>query len=582
MKLVFDIETNGLLDQLTKIHCICVKDIETNKTYSYHGDKGIRNVLKLMSSCEEIIGHNIISFDIPALQKVYPDFKPIKPKIVDTLVLSRLIEADLANSDFDNSINIPKKYYGSHSLKAWGLRLGNHKGDYDGGWEEFSKEMLEYCEQDVEVTYELWKRLSPKTYSQEAIKLEHQVSELCDRIGKVGWEFDILKASLLYSKLAKERTTLEQELQTLFEPWEIHEEFIPKVNNKTRGYVKGEPFTKVKVIDFNPNSRKHIQFCLQKKYDWKPKKFTPSGDAQIDESVLITLPYPEAKKLARMFLINKRIGQLAEGRYAWLKLVTQKGKLHHSIISNGTVTGRSAHRSPNLGQVPAVRAEYGKECRELFTVPKGYQLVGADLSGIELRCLAHFLDDGGAYANEILKGDIHQKNADDVGLTRDQAKTFIYALVYGAGDLRIGQISNGGIKEGKQYKTKFYQANPSFKYLREQVEKASERGYLLGLDNRKLKIRSTHKGLNTLLQSCAALICKRWILNIDQAIHEAKLDANIVAWVHDEVQIAVKKGDANHVGNIAKRMAKKAGEDFKIEIPIEAEFKVGDNWATTH
>ena len=560
MSYIFDIETNGLLPELTKIHCLCMKDTTTNKVYSYTTKEQIRLGLSVLNSGEDIIGHNIISFDIPAIQKIYPDWKP-EGKVVDTLVLSRLIEADLVNDDFDKNRKIPKKLYGSHSLKAWGLRLGNNKGDYDGGWEEFSQEMLEYCEQDLEVTHSLLKKLSPEKYSQDAIDLEHKVSELCDRIGKAGWDFDVEKASLFYGKLAKERNELEQQLQTLFEPWEIQETFIPKVNNKTRGYVKDVPFIKKKTVEFNPNSRKHIQFCLEKKYSWKPKKFTPSGDAQIDESVLITLPYPEAKKLARMFLLQKRIGMLAEGRFAWLKLVTNKNKLHHSLISNGTVTGRSAHRSPNLGQVPAVRAEYGKECRELFTVPKGYQLVGADLSGLELRCLAHFLDDGGAYKNEILNGDIHTKNQKDAGLpTRDQAKTFIYALIYGGGVLKLGSIVNGGAKEGKLLQKKFYQANPSLKTLKDKVEDASQRGYIFGLDKRKLKIRSIHKGLNTLLQSAGALICKQWILNIDQAIREEKLDAYIVAWVHDEVQIAVK-GDADYVGDITRKMARKTGEE---------------------
>tara|TARA_B100000287_G_scaffold122477_1_gene114369 strand:+ start:33693 stop:35453 length:1761 start_codon:yes stop_codon:yes gene_type:complete len=586
MRLVFDIETNGLLDTLDKIHCIVIKDIDNDMLYfSSSKHKSFNNILSVLENADEIIGHNIIGFDLPAIQKVYPNFSP-KGKVTDTLVISRLIEADLVNTDFDTSVSLPKKLYGSHSLKAWGLRLGNHKGDYDGGWEEFSEEMLEYCKQDVEVTHALWKRLAPEKYSQQAIKFEHQVAELCDRIGNAGWTFDITKASHLYAKLAQERATLEGELQTLFEPWEIVTEFIPKVNNKKLGYKKGEPFNKVKVVEFNPNSRKHIQFCLEKKYRWKPKKMTPSGDAQIDETILAALPYPEAKKLARMFMLNKRIGMLAEGNAAWLKLVKDNGQLHHSIISNGAVTGRATHRYPNLAQVPAVRAEFGKECRELFTVPTGYELVGSDLSGIELRSLAYYLSayDKGAYAKEILNGDIHTKNQNDAGLeTRDQAKTFIFALIYGGGDLMIGKIAGSNAKKGKELKDNFYKANPSFKQLKDNLEQASNKGYILGLDKRKLKIRSRHKSFNTLLQSCAALICKQWILNIDHEIRRQNLDAKIIAWVHDEVQIAVKKGDADHVGDITSRMAKKTGEDFNItEIPIEAEFKIGTNWANTH
>jgi DNA polymerase-1 len=583
MRLVFDIETDGLLDTLTQIHCIVLKDIDTNEVFSF-SPADVEQGLDMLYKADTIIGHNIINFDIPAIEKVYPTFET-QAEVLDTLVLSRVIKADQTNTDF-SSLVLPRKLNGSHGLKAWGIRLGLLKGDFGEttDWSRWSEEMQSYCEQDVEVTHSLWKHLAPEKWSQESITFEHQIAEVCNRIGAEGWTFNERKAGDLYSKLAQKRADLEVELQTLFEPWEIHTEFIPKVNNKKLGYTKGEPFTKVKVIDFNPNSRKHIQYCLEKKYYWKPKKFTPSGDAQIDESILANLPFPEAKKLAYMFLLQKRIGQLAEGSQAWLKLC-QDGVIRQNIISAGTVTLRAAHRYPNLAQVPSVGAEFGKECRELFTVPADYSLVGSDLSGLELRCLAHFLaaSDGGEYAQEILDGDIHIANMKAGGLeTRDQAKKFIYTLLYGGGDKKVGEVLGKGAKEGKAIKATFFHNMPHFKYLHRQVTKAAERGYLYGLLQERVKIRSAHAALNTLLQNTGSTISKKWVILIDQELRKRGLDAKIIAWVHDEVQIKCKKGIEDDVGDITGRMAKETGEFFKFKIPIASEYTIGNNWSETH
>jgi DNA polymerase I-like protein with 3'-5' exonuclease and polymerase domains len=583
VRLVFDIETDGLLDTLTQIHCIVLKDIDTNEVFSF-SPADIEQGLDLLHKADTIIGHNIINFDIPAIEKVYPSFET-EAEILDTLVLSRVIKADQANKDFSTLV-LPRKLNGSHSLKAWGIRLGLLKGDFGEttDWSRWSEDMQKYCEQDVEVTHSLWKHLAPQEWSKESITFEHQIAEVCNRIGAEGWTFNERKAGDLYSKLAQERANLEVELQTLFEPWEIHTEFIPKVNNKKLGYVKDQPFTKVKVVDFNPNSRKHIQFCLEKKYKWKPKKFTPSGDAQIDETILEALPFPEAKKLAYMFLLQKRIGQLAEGSQAWLRLC-KDGVIRHNIISAGTVTLRAAHRYPNLAQVPSAQAVFGKECRELFTVPADCSLVGADLSGLELRCLAHFLaySDKGAYAQEILNGDIHTTNQNAAGLdTRDQAKKFIYTLLYGGGDLKVGQVLGKGAKAGKETKEKFFKAMPSFSVLKKQVQVAAERGYLIGLTGERVHIRSAHAALNTLLQNTGSTISKKWVILIDQELRRQGLDAKIIAWVHDEVQIKCKKGIEDDVGDITRRMAKETGEFFKFKIPIASEYTIGNNWSETH
>ena len=584
---VFDLESDGLLPTVSKIHCIVLRNVETNEVKTYDGDM-IGDGLFLLMNAEEVIGHNIIAYDIPCIQKLYPNFD-ILGKVTDTLIMSRLIATTLAEKDtiryHKDRESFPRRLVGSHSLKAWGLRLKNLKDDYEGGWAEYSQEMLDYCVQDTGVTYDLYHKLMSANFSQQSIDLEHLMAVICNRIGNNGWTFDKYKAQVLYGKLAQERAEIEHGLEELFEPWEVTEVFIPKRNNKTLGYIKDEPFEKKKTIHFNPSSRRHIEHCLRSKYNWKPKKFTDGGHAQIDESVLSKLDYPEAQKLARYFMLQKRIGQLSEGSQGWLKKVDDDGRIRHTIVPGGTVSGRASHRNPNLAQVPKVGLEFGKECRELFTVPEGWCLVGADLSGLELRCLASFLNDGGEYAKQILEGDIHTYNAKAFGVDRSTAKTLVYALIYGSGDQNLGKIAGGGAKLGKQLKADFNKNIPAFGQLQEKLKKAHNRGYLVGLDGRKLYVRSEHKLLSQLLQSAGAIICKQWVAFCDQQINEqyGSEQAYIVGWIHDEIQIACKNEEiANGVGNITSRMARETGETLKVKIPIGSEYSVGRTWAATH
>lgn len=564
------------------------RNVDTNEVRSFGPDQ-IDQGLELLSVADEIIGHNVIAYDFPAVALLYPEFTT-SAKITDTLVLSRLIKANIMQEDADGAFRsatgaFPKRLWGSHSLAAWGLRVGNLKGDYTGGWETFSQEMLDYCIQDTNVTLTIYKKFMAAGFSQESIDLEHSLAEICFRIGNNGWTFDNKGAASLYSTLAQRRASLTEELNELFPPWDLEEEFIPKVNNKTRGYVKGEVFIKKRTVAFNPSSRQHIQKCLVEKYAWKPQVWTANGQAQIDDEVLGALDYPEAKRLAELFLISKRIGMLAEGSGAWLKKVDADGRIRHTIISGSTISGRASHRGPNLAQVPSVGSPYGKECRSLFGVPDGWYLCGSDLSGLELRCLAHYLDDGGEYARQILEGDIHTYNQKAAGLaTRNQAKTFIYATMYGAGAALIGQIAGGSSGAGAKLKKAFETGIPAFAVLRSNIERAAKRGYLKGLDGRHLYLRSAHNGLSQLLQGSGAVLCKKWVELVDHEItKQHQGDAYIVGWIHDEIQIACRTEEVGHnVGNIAGRMAEQSGVSFNTKIPIAAEYKLGRAWSDTH
>ena len=577
--IIFDIETNGLLDDLDRVHCLVLKDTSTNKVETYTDN--IQDGLKRLEQADCIVGHNIIKFDLPALKKVY-DFN-YKGKLRDTLVLTRLIWSDIKERDFQTK-DFPTKLIGRHSLQAWGVRLGNTKGDYTGSWEQFNDEMLSYCIQDVHVTDSLWKMICEKNYSEESIELEHKLAEIIYQQECNGFKFNTTKAQRLYSDLAAKRESLKQDLKNSFPDWEVRTPFVPKVNNKKLGYRKGIPTEKVQVMEFNPSSRDHVANRLINLRGWKPKQYTNDGKPKVDEDVLKSLPYPESKVLVEYYTIEKRIGQLAEGRQAWLKLV-KNNRIYGSVNTNGAVTGRATHSHPNVGQVPATSVPYGKECRELFTVDDENVLVGIDVSGLELRCLAHFMSryDNGTYIKEVLKGDIHTANQKAAGLeTRAQAKTFIYALIYSCGAAKMGEILGKDVKAGKKIISDFMKRTPALKRLIEDVQQKATKGYIKGLDGRQLKIRSAHKALNTLLQSSGALICKQWIIDVHELIHQHNLDCKQVAWVHDEIQIETRKENADELGRLAKQAIRNSEKKFNFRCELDCEYRVGKNWSQTH
>lgn len=580
---IFDLETDGLLDDVTKIHCLVIKDIDTGQSLGYTGRGIWTEGIPKLEKADMIIGHNIIKYDIPVLKKL-GTFNP-KGEVFDTLVCTRLIWADIKQADFTRT-DFPRKLIGSHSLAAWGHRLGNYKGDYDGGWEEYSDEMLEYCFQDVEVTNTLYEKIAIKNYSRQALELEHEVAEIIHEQEVAGFAFDTESAAKLYAKLSARKLELETELKETFPDWEVRTPFTPKVNNKKLGYEKGVPTYKVKTVQFNPGSRDHVADRLKTLRGWKPTDFTNDGKPKVDEMTLSKLPYPEAKILVEYYTLIKRLGQLGDGSQAWLK-VERGGRIHGSCNTNGAVTGRATHAYPNVAQVPSCGAPYGRECRELFTVPKGMKLVGVDVSGLELRCLAHYMAryDGGAYGEVVVNGDIHTANQEAAGLAeRSQAKTFIYGFLYGAGVGKLGEIVGKGAKEGTVLKQRFLAKLPALATLIERVQKAAERGYIVGLDGRHLKVRSPHSALNVLLQSAGALICKQWMVEFNYALIEQGLKESCqqVAWVHDEIQLETREDMADEIGKLAVECIKRAGDAFSIRCPLDGEYNIGDNWAETH
>ena len=588
---IFDIETNGLNEKMTRVHCMVVYDIEQDYLARFDPDT-IPDGLNFLAKFDKVIGHNIISFDLPALKKIFNWEIGAEVVVRDTLIMSRLMYSDMQPRDITEK-RIRPQLYGRHSLESWGERLGFQKGAFGIGeavFHSFSTDMLNYCARDVELNFKLYEKLQSLNFSEESIQLEHDIYRICEIQKEFGFPFDSIKASQFYATLCEHRTLLQKKLKKKFGSWTEPDGdvFTPKVNNKRYGYIKGVPVQKFKKVEFNPNSRYHIAKRLKEIHGWEPQEFTPSGEVKIDETILEDLNYPEAKLMAESLRIGKMIGQLSEGKNGWLHM-EKEGRLHGSVNTMGTIASRCSHTHPNLGQVPSVKTPFGKECRQLFYAPEGFDLMGCDVSGLEARVIAHYLAryDGGVFAKTLLEGDIHTDNQKAVGLdTRDQAKTFLYAICYGAGNAKLGHIVGKGPKEGQKVKDKFFKQLPAFKKFRDDVMAKANSGYLKGIDGRRVPVRSTHSALNTLCQSAGAIICKRWVVEfhkmlIEQGYKEGT-DYQQVAFVHDEIQVLAKKGLGDVIGETAVRAIGVAGDSYGVRLPLTGEYKIGRTWADTH
>ena len=578
--LVFDIETDGLDAQ--KIWCISALDVDTEEQHSF-GPSELSEGFDLLLKADKLIGHNIIGFDIPVINKL-TGLNLMDKELVDTLVLSRLF----------NPVR-----EGNHGLERWGYALGSPKIEFDQ-YDSYSVEMLKYCEQDVYLNYQVYKALKKesKGFSRQSVVLEHETTKILSKQRDHGFLFDVEQATKLLSVLNSRLSEIVSKINECFKPKEevrkIFRRYSPKkrllktgvdnfgkntrVTDEEYAILKTEPLVKrVYVKDFNPASRQQIGEYLQD-FGWEPLEHTPTGQPKIDEKILSQIKgIPEALVISEFLMLQKRISQIN----SWFKELDEDTfRVHGFVNHNGTITGRMTHRNPNMAQIPSSSSSYGSECRACWTVPKGYKLVGIDASGLELRMLAHYMDDE-EYTNEILNGDIHTTNQQLAGLeSRNQAKTFIYALLYGAGDGKLGAVAGGSKRTGKNLRKSFIDNLPSFKHLKDRVAGASAKGYLKALDGRKLYIRSEHAALNTLLQGAGAIVMKQALVILNDKIKD--LDAHFVANVHDEWQIEVREDQADEVGRLGVEAIIEAGKVLELKCPLDGEYKTGDNWSETH
>ena len=584
-RITIDCEANGKLDTASKLLVLCVLN-EDGTVDSYSGDEhnSIDAGLQVIEQADEICGHGIIAYDFPLIKSLYPHAK-ISGVINDTLVMARIAFPGIKDNDWrrfsEEPEFMPKKLVGSHSLKAWGHRLGVQKDTFgddfeDEDWEtlEYSPALAEYCAQDCRSTAALFDYLLKQDIPDAALALEQQFAGTLVLQEQHGFLFDQVKADALVNRLTADRAGLSDELQAAFPPL-VETYLTPKKQIK-----------KERTVVFNPSSRVQIAERF-KSMGWEPELFTPDGRPRIDEAVLSAMPYPEAKVLLKSLLLDKRLGQLAHGKNALTKLVRRDSRIHGHVMHIGTVSSRCAHIRPNMAQLPSLSSEYGQEFRELFCVPAGYKLVGVDLKSAELRVLAGYLEryDGGKYIDTVLNSDVHQANADALEITRAQAKRAVYCWLYGGSARLLGEVVGGGAKEGAELQKRWYAKMPALKRFKEDVTAAAGRGYLRGIDHRKMPVRSKHSAVNLLLQSGASILCKYATVLLHRHM-STRLAYGIqwamVAHVHDEIQMEVIENHAQDLAQAAVQAISNSAEAACFPCPMAGDYSIGDTWADTH
>ena len=563
-----DIETNGL-DPDTIWVAVTMQDGEIQEHYDRD------SLSQALSGDFPVVGHNLIGFDLPVLDKLW-GITMDKRRVMDTLVLSRL-----ANPQRE----------GGHRLANWG-----GKGDHDD-WSCLSREMVDYCIQDVRVTAKAYNKLKIelRNFKQESIDLEHEVQWIMQEQIRNGWLLDLRQAMDLLATLKERKLVVEDEVHKVFKPkWVDVKQVVPKTKKdgslskvgltddeyqKVQQSGDRSPFMRRALKPFNLGSRQQIGEYL-KDFGWKPCKLTPTGQPVVDEAVLSTVKdIPQAALIAEYLMLQKRVGTVQ----SWVdEAAPDTGRVHGYVNTNGAVTGRMTHSKPNLAQVPAGYSPYGKECRQCWIARDGYKLVGFDASGLELRMLAHYMNDED-YTNEVINGDIHTANQHLAGLeSRDSAKTFIYALLYGAGDAKLGKVAGGGAIAGKRLRKRFMHNLPAYATLKTRITTEAAQGYISGLDGRYLHIRSEHKALNTLLQSAGAIVMKKALCLLQEYAILWGLDYYFVGNIHDEVQAEVRGDQADKYGRLAVSCLEAAGIELGLNCKLTGEYKVGSSWAETH
>ena len=587
--LVFDIEADGL--DPTKIFCIVAQDVDTMDVFTFDNTQ-LQEGYDMLAGATKLIGHNVIGYDIPVIKKL-AGVDLFSKKIVDTLVLSRLFK--------------PTRE-GNHGLEGWGYRLGFKKGDFgqqENAWDAYTPEMLEYCRNDVLLNTKVYEALKVESrgFTPQSVQIEHAVAKIIDQQRNNGFLLDVQKVMGLMAMFETKLHDLETEVHEEFRPVTTTQILSPKftstgalaktaVDQHGKGTrlhedeyermsldINCKPIARRTETPFNLGSRKQIGEYLIR-FGWKPYKHTPTGQPIVDEATLNKVRgIPQALLIAKYLMVQKRLAQTK----SWIKELDETtGRVHGYVNPNGAVTSRMTHSHPNMAQIPSSNSPYGKDCRACWTVPEGYRLCGIDASGLELRMLAHYLNDEG-YTNEILNGDIHTTNQTLAGLeSRNQAKTFIYALLYGAGDAKLGSVANRGRAGGKVLRQRFFDNLPSFKTLTDRVQREAKTGFIKALDGRRLTVRSEHAALNTLLQGAGAIVMKQALILLEEMITKNRLDAKFVANVHDEWQIEVRADHADAVGKLGVAAIVEAGKILNLNCPLDGDYNVGSNWSDTH
>jgi len=584
MKVVIaDTETNGLLDpkpgekRMDRIHCVCLVEPGGAQVLRFHDqpdlcrrDGSIRDGLTILADADERWFHNGIGFDDPAIRLCYPDWRP-KGVMRDSLVIGRTVWPDEHLKHLDMTAvkrkrPFPRNLIGRHSLEAWGWRLKDCKGEKPESWAHLTPEMVDYCAQDVVVLELLRRRILAHDPTLAQIELEQAFAPIVQAQINRGFRLDVGRVHELVVQLTARRAELDVEIRKAFDDFTDHYVTPKKKIKKTRTVV------------FNPNSRLHIARALTEKHGWKPREFTETGDPKVDEAVITALPYPEAKLLAERIKVQKTLGTVAEGDSAWLKVVKADGRVHGYMAHNAAVTGRCTHSKPNLGNV-----DTRPELRRCWVASPGNRLVIGDASGLEARVMGHFAArfDGGELGRLLLEGDVHKRHQELIKAllewepARVDAKRVFYGILYGAQAAKVGYILGKPAAVGQRVRDAILQGLPGLGKLIAAVQAdGTSRGWLRGLDGRRLWVRSKPACLNTLVQGGGAIVMKRAIVDLG-----AWAERYMVAFVHDEVVLDLPAALADDGAAALKESIVGAGRKFGLRVDLDAKVVVGDDWS---
>jgi DNA polymerase-1 len=605
--LIADCETDGFLDTYTRLWTLQLGSADGDDVTVYADQPGyppLAEGMARMAAADRVVFHNGIKFDLFAINRLYPDALRLE-QLFDTLIGVRLLNPEERQN----------------ALEDWGERLGILKGRYAGDFQSFTQELVDYAKQDIHVTRALYRMVEPRLRGWgQSVELEHRVAYVIALQEQNGFQLNIAGAIELESELRQEMTVIERELQEIFPPILVADkkkgsaEFTPSRDNATQGYTGGVAFSRVKAQIFNPGSEIQIADRLTRKYHWKPKEFTPTGRPTINETVLSGLRFPECKPLLRYLKVQKQLGQLADGDNAWLKLVKPNGRVYGAVNTIGCSTRRMSHFAPNIAQV-----DKDPRMRSLWGPRPGWKQVGSDAEGLEARMLGHYLAryDNGVFGDRVINGDksagtdVHSVNlaaCRPAGLaTRDGGKRLLYALMYGAGDAKLGWICKddcrntavppveppraSDAKLGKELRVALAKGivgidklTDAIKMRVKQTATKGRPGYVTTLDGGRIYVRADHSALNFLLQGGGAIVMKMAlvIFHFELLRWEYGVDFAYCANVHDEVQIECKPELAEEIGRTFSDAIRIAGERLNVRCPLAGAYDVGDNWGQTH
>lgn len=614
-RLIYDIESDGLLDTITKIHCIVTRDIDTGLIRAYYDVPlacpefppagSVEDGVRAVAAADLRIGHYICGYDEAVLTKFFPWYERTfeVEHTFDTKVVAAVLWPDEHLKQMDHirkalgKQKLPGNLFGRHSLEAWGYRLRSQKDDFgkQTDWKALSPEMLRYCVQDTRVTYELYRLLMEKInaglVSLQALSLEQEFAWRIQEQQQNGFAFDKAGAEALAAELSTRRAELLSKMAKDIPPF-VDEYITPKKKQR-----------KTRTTIFNPGSRVHVARHLQERCGWEPEEFTGQGHPQVTEEIISKLDIPGIEDLREYFKVQKILGMVWEGDSAWIKLVKPDGRIHGYVGHNAAGTSRCTHSKPNVTQVPRISKDketkkpktgwkggYGYECRSLFRARPGWALVGGDAQGLELRMLAHFMAkyDDGAYVKVVTEGDPHTTNMLAMGLSdRDRAKTGIYGLLYGCGNGKFAKILRCSVSKAKATRVLLLKNLPALAKLLHAVKlAASRKKKLKAPDGRFLHVRSEHSALNTLLQGAGAIVMKQSVVLFHRKLNSLGLehgkDYAQVSQSHDEIQVECPVESVQVIRDALVSSIRDAGTALGLRCPLDGSSATGPTWAQTH